>query len=405
MLLHKPKITTILTALRAPASFAGRYQPLLGADLSGVNAENGEREGDIAQPVESSRGDEDLRFCGKHAEEGSAAGGIELAEDVIDKQDGSFAGFFLQQGALGHLQGYGQGALLAFGGEFSGGHAGDDEFEVIPVGADSGESGVFVGLETVRELIFQGAAGRGAVGEVHVLCTAGDAAVLVGNVGLQPFEQLAAQGHDDFSMLSQEPGVAEQRGCGASRVAEQGVAAFQRFSVGLKSLAIGRVPLAAQKVEVSPALFSRAVHQGHIAVGQPGDRRCIGQVVVVIAAFCAVDLQVEFSVGPYQPARVLLAFQRDAEVSGIASGEFFKFCGAGAVQRECKADGLHEAGLALSIGSQQHCTLCRNRPAEGAVTAKVAQTQRGEHRGDFGMNQTSVGRARMASMIFLPMAR
>ena len=158
-----------------------------------LHLDDGQGELHIPQPVEVGGGDEDLGFGGEEGQQGAAAGGVELAEDVVDEEDGGFAGFFLEEGALCHLQGDGEGALLAFGGEFSGAQAGDEELEVVPVGACGGESGAFIGSEGVFELIGQGPGGGGLVVELHLLAAGGDAAVVVGNVGLQALEQAVAE--------------------------------------------------------------------------------------------------------------------------------------------------------------------------------------------------------------------
>ena len=281
----------------------------LRSDLGGEDVDDGEGEGHVAQPVEGGGGDEDLGFGGEEGQQGAAAGGVELAEDVIDEEDGGFAGFFLEEGALSHLEGDGQGALLAFGGEFGGAQAGDEELEVISMGADGGEAGAFIGGEGVLQLLGQGAGGGGLVVELHLLAAGGDAAVVVGDVGLQALEQAVAELHDDFAVLREEGGVAAEGGLTAARVAEQGVAAFECLAVGLQCLAVDGVPLAAEEIEVAAALFCGAVDEGHVAVGEPGDGVGIGQVVVEVAALGAVYLHVELAVCPVESAGAVLGIE------------------------------------------------------------------------------------------------
>ena len=59
----------------------------------------------FGDPCAYGGGDEDLCFGGEQGEQGAATGGIEFAEDIVDEKNRGLAGFFLQEGALGHLQG------------------------------------------------------------------------------------------------------------------------------------------------------------------------------------------------------------------------------------------------------------------------------------------------------------
>lgn len=54
---------------------------------------------------------------------GVAAGGIKLAEDIVEEIDGGFRTSLVEEIALGELEGKGYGALLAFAGVIAGRHA------------------------------------------------------------------------------------------------------------------------------------------------------------------------------------------------------------------------------------------------------------------------------------------
>ncbi len=98
------------------------------------------------EPAEVGGGDEPLGFEREVGEEVRAAGGVEFAENVVDEENGDAGGASDHEAGLGELEGDGEGALLALGGEFDGVEAVDFEGEVVAVGADDGlaEAGLAV---------------------------------------------------------------------------------------------------------------------------------------------------------------------------------------------------------------------------------------------------------------------
>ena len=268
-----------------------------------------------------------------------------------------------------------------------------------------GEAGALIELQAGFQRLGQRSGGCGTVGELYLLGSTGDSPVVMVDVRMQPHEELLPESHEEFPVLRKQGCVALQRSFAPAWMAEQGVAVFEGFAVGLQGLAVGRVPLAAEKVEVFAAFFCRAAHEAHIAVGQPGHGGGIGQIVAVVAALGSIHLHAELALAPEQSASAFFCFQGDAESPAALECQLVEFAGTGTVQGERKTECLHEAGLALRVGPEQHGTLCRYLPAEGAVTAEIAQTQGVEHIKAVAGGQASIGSARMASIIFLPILR
>ena len=88
-------------------------------------------------------------------------------------------------------------------------------------------------------------------------------------------------------MLHQQFCVAVQRGAAPARMPEQGVAAFECLAVCLQCLAIERMPLAAEEIEVLAAFFCSAVYQADVAIRQPGNGVGIDQVITCIGRMVA----------------------------------------------------------------------------------------------------------------------
>ena len=75
------------------------------------------------------------------AEEGVAAGWVELAENIVEEVDRGFAATGVEEIALGELEGEGDGALLALAGVIGCDHAVETDGEIIAVGADDSLTG------------------------------------------------------------------------------------------------------------------------------------------------------------------------------------------------------------------------------------------------------------------------
>ena len=97
---------------------------------------------EFAGPVFFGAGHEDLAAAAagllEEGEEAAAAFDIEFAHDVINEEDGRGAVDAGEEFGLGHFEGDGEGAFLAFAAKLGGGFLVLQELKVFAMGADEG---------------------------------------------------------------------------------------------------------------------------------------------------------------------------------------------------------------------------------------------------------------------------
>ena len=176
-------------------------------------------------------GDPFLGVSRQEGEQGVAAIDIEFPEDIVEEVDGRRGRKGSEEFALSEFEREREGSLLAFAGEIGGGHAMDEEGEVIAVRADDGlAEAEFFGASEVDRCAEVGVTGR-RVGKSEGFVTTADVCVCLGREGSDGRERLGAAVHDGLAVFDEDGLVGKDFG-------ERWVGVFEQEIFDLEGTAV-----------------------------------------------------------------------------------------------------------------------------------------------------------------------
>ena len=133
-------------------------------------------------------GDEYLCISGQQRQQGAAAGGVKLTENIVNEQNRGMAGLNLQEPGLCQYQGCSQCALLPLRGKINRRTPVNGQFKVVSVRANGGEACALISINTLFKCFMSRQVCGGAVMNLNLLMSAGNSAMQLTDVGAQQLQ-------------------------------------------------------------------------------------------------------------------------------------------------------------------------------------------------------------------------
>ena len=336
---------------------------------------------EFAGPVFFGAGHEDLTAAAagllEQGEEAAAAFDIEFAHDVVDEEDGRRAVDAGEEFGLGHFEGDGEGAFLAFAAKLGGGFLILQKLKVVAMGADEGGAetafpGAGLG-EFDGEIVFD----TGQIINAEFLGIIRDATV--GEAGERgEFGDELAAGADDFvAELDEFLGEAVEGGFIGQALFEDGVAGADAVHVALEEGQVAGLGLGEEEVEKAAAGAGGAFDELEV-FGAKDDGAQGAEIFHEAFYGLAVEGEVPFAAGPVH-FDFAFALADDFAADKVAFGAVPDHLGAADAAKGAEGghevDGFEDVGLALGVVAEEDVEAGRKIDVQPRVIAEVTETQ------------------------------
>ena len=342
---------------------------------------------EFAGPVFFGAGHEDLTAAAaglfEQGEEAAAAFDVEFAHDVVDEEDGRGAVDAGKEFGLGHFEGDGEGALLAFAAELGGGFFVLQELEVVAMGADEGGAeAAFAGAglgEFDGEIVYD----AGQIIKAEVLGIVGNAAVGEAGEGGEFGDEFAAGADEVVAEFDEFRGEAVEGGFVGLALFEDGVAGADAVQVALEEGQVAGLGLSEEEVEKAAAGAGGAFDELEVLGAE--DNGAEG-AEVFHEAFdgLAVEGEVAFAAGPVH-FDFAFALADDFAADEVAFGAVPDHLGAADAAKGAEGgqevDGFEDVGLTLGVVAEEDVESGREINVQPRVIAEVTETQMSQMHG------------------------
>jgi len=284
---------------------------------------------------------------------------------------------------LGHFEGDGEGAFLAFAAELGGGFFVEEELELVAVRPDEGGAvGAFAGVglgEFKGEIVFD----AGLVFQAEILGIIGDAAAGEADKGRETGDELGPAADELVAGGDEFAGEAVKGGFIGGALLEEGVAGADGVHVALEQGKVAGIGLGEQKVEKAAARTAGALDEFEV-LGAEDDGAERAQVAAEFFDGLGIEREVTFAGGPVH-FDVVLAGADDAAAAEVAFLAVPDHLGAadaaeGAESGE-KVDGLEDVGLALGVVAEEELEARGKVDVQPRVIAEVTKSEMGQMHG------------------------
>lgn len=317
-------------------------------------------------------------------EEGVAAGGVELAENIVQEIDRPFITAGMEEGALGELEGEGDRALLAFAGEVRGGHAVQADRDVIAMRADDGLAGGDFPIPCLEDGIRERRSGGGEVGEGEGLGAGGDCELGGRCERGEGGDEIGAAFGDEGAVLDENFLIGSEFGGADGWLPEKEIFGTEGAAVAGVCGAVFRIKLGSEEIQEVAAIFARAADEGEVFISDPNDQTAIGEVFGAGSARAAAGLHGEGSGAVDDFTIEAPRIGGDAEAGSVKFREGIEAVGAGGLEADEGADGFEEGGFPLGVIAKNNEAGGRGIEGEGIEAAEILEAEMAEHAGPEG---------------------
>lgn len=332
-------------------------------------------------PVFLGAGHEDLAVGAvgalEQGEKSAAALDVEFAHDVVDQQDRRRSVDAGEVFGLGHFQGDGEGALLAFAAIVGGGLFIQMQQDIVAMRADNGRALTLFPVPGLRQLHGKVALHTGAVFHAQFLGVVRDPPECQARQRREPGEELLAKPDQLVAAFHQFPRKTVQGGRVDHALFEDGVAGAHSLHVALQEGQITGVGLGEEQVDEAAPDSRRALDELQI-LGAEDDDPQSSEEVGEFSDGLGIQGQFAFFAGPVH-LDFAFTLSDDAAADEVAGFVMSDHLGAADAAEGTEGgeeiDRLQNVGLALRIVSEQHVEARLEVDVEPAVVAKVAESQ------------------------------